>query len=1044
MKKKLSDFSSTHQFFDYISKNLSEGTNVKYTGELFEQFTREWHLNFGDYTAIYDANDLASIPHNIVDKIDAFEILSKGANSFGIDKICVSRLNGEIDIHQDKSTIHVDKKLSTDKAAKMMSLRNNPLKGIRNYIINTTAKDLSHYSKLWKDQPPVTYSFSDFIPVTEDDIKRDLVFWQNIKAKSKKKPTVNVYGFISRGPEQDDYINNITSYIKKSLFDNGYAKCHGIGVGALGKSVLDAIITVKIDSDLAIFDSPPVSVAFYHSSKTLPKNGRELVMRRRAAGIFNEEVIVVSGTDVINGESINSLNTSFTKTTSASEATAKILAALERGNRVLLLALYHHAEQIADIKKLLSSKYPNFKYQFRLRDECDWPSRNPYSRYAAALDDRTDSIVTFGSSGTEIYGKDPINDYGMNNINIHGPCVHRFTWAQAEDAGLIKPLVLVIPCIKESEVAAIFPEFVDDNGRVDWRLRVNGKQVDDTYPTVESLGLLIALAKTLVQYPEIKRLLIFSNFVKNNKLLQANWKYICNKILSTSLLAASVKKMFWQVLNDEEYNSTSIKDHTLAIKEAKKHDRYALASCRLLNRGYDDVPPPNFKGTWLRHHAGMHFDPCNIVDFAQGTWRYTRLDPNDSSPAYCICPQIHNDLSDEPSFSESRLSQIQAILMLNKNIAIEFESLRKSPNGSKRQKRYSSNSRIWIPEDFDPGTFSDLVTWVTVSSKGKILDSLILTAHNWITEEYLKISAVDAVNTRVSGSIQKRFLSMKEFQPIFDAYPMARGSCKDEFVRAFIKGVYMIRRRKDFSPDTIESIQKNVLELELHKQKNIAHRNMLINAARKDAHVQISKMVSYIRKQIDRKSIADKYGFSEEAVGKIVISPVLKEFDNKIWVSNQRKVYDALIAVADKSTGLEEWAENTVQHLKKELPTLTDLFVKRYFVRSDTYNVLSKIEMEQFKEVEKEVKRKQYSKVAFEKASRQSDSDKKKIAKKRKKTLIQKQGNLTTCTNGKPVKTPWGNFKSAGEAMRHPNCQVKYGRKLRENIKNKVTGYSYI
>jgi hypothetical protein len=268
--KKLETFKSTDQLFKYIKSLLSNG-DAKEAGDLFEQFTREWHLEFGEYIEVYDANDIHSIPSQIIEKIDGWELLQKGANSFGIDKICVTRF-GDIDVHQDKSTLHTDKKLGTDKAAKMMSLRDNPLKNIRHFVINTTAQDLSHYAKLWKDQTPITFGYDSFIPDETDfeEVNRDSLFWLNIKAKKKNKATTNIFGFKSRGIEQDDYISAGINFAKKSdqLNEDGFSNdpekdtaSSGLsmlsffGGGALGQ-VLSGIITAVIPAATSVVAGP--------------------------------------------------------------------------------------------------------------------------------------------------------------------------------------------------------------------------------------------------------------------------------------------------------------------------------------------------------------------------------------------------------------------------------------------------------------------------------------------------------------------------------------------------------------------------------------------------------------------------------------------------------------------------------------------------------------------------------------------------------------------------------------------------------------------
>ena len=199
-------FTNSKDFIDWIVKELNDG-NANEAGKAFEEYTKRWHIAFGDYLHVFDANDIHAIPSVYLDKLDAWELLNKGANSFGIDKVCVTRFH-EIDVHQDKSSLNTDKNLSAKKAEGMMSLRNNPLKNVRNFVVNTTAQDLSHYKNVWKDQPPLTFGYDAFVPDDNDveEIEKDKLFWQNIQAETEGKPTVDIYKFKSRGLEQDTYI----------------------------------------------------------------------------------------------------------------------------------------------------------------------------------------------------------------------------------------------------------------------------------------------------------------------------------------------------------------------------------------------------------------------------------------------------------------------------------------------------------------------------------------------------------------------------------------------------------------------------------------------------------------------------------------------------------------------------------------------------------------------------------------------------------------------------------------------------------------------
>ena len=189
--KKLEKYKTTKQFVEDISKLLKNGKQ-KEAGLLWEIFTNEYHLQFSDYVAVYDANDWQSIPSHILHKIDAFDLLSvKKTDAPLIDKIAITR-HGDVDIHQDKSTFDTDGNLSISKLEGIMSSINNPLKNIRNVVINTTAKDLSRYAKIWKDFPPVAYCYSNFVadPNDLEKVAREKEFWNNIRRKLHNKKTI--------------------------------------------------------------------------------------------------------------------------------------------------------------------------------------------------------------------------------------------------------------------------------------------------------------------------------------------------------------------------------------------------------------------------------------------------------------------------------------------------------------------------------------------------------------------------------------------------------------------------------------------------------------------------------------------------------------------------------------------------------------------------------------------------------------------------------------------------------------------------------------
>ena len=177
--KKLQSFNSTPELFEHITTSLSQG-KYKEAGLLFEQYVCKWQLKYGGYSAIYDTNNQAAIPQDIIDKIGGQKLLSIGGegDSPAIDKIAVTH-NGDIDVHQDKSTLHIDKNLSVQKCSMMMSLRDNGLKNVRNFVLNTMAQDISHYAAIWTKQRPLVYRYSDFCPSELDAvaIEEDLAFW---------------------------------------------------------------------------------------------------------------------------------------------------------------------------------------------------------------------------------------------------------------------------------------------------------------------------------------------------------------------------------------------------------------------------------------------------------------------------------------------------------------------------------------------------------------------------------------------------------------------------------------------------------------------------------------------------------------------------------------------------------------------------------------------------------------------------------------------------------------------------------------------------
>lgn len=786
-------FKNTKDFFEYIDQLIISNQSKK-AGLLFQEFTKEWHMVFGDYVEVYDNPTFDSVPIEILERIDGVDFFSKIGNgdAFGIDKICVAR-SGEIDIHQDKSTTYKDKKLSANKATAMMSCRENPFKNIRNYVINTTAVDISHYVELWKNQKPIIFNGEEFLPDYDDceAQSRDEMLWMNIRRRRfgfKAKP---IYDFTPRNQNQTDYIDAHISFVKSNLIKKFEAKWYQKGVGGLGKSVLDSVLLGTIQKNYwtkELTETPvAISVDFYHSSKTLNANGWEHICRRRAMGLY-DRVVIVSGTKIIDKEnSSQAISKKFTMTTNALATFKEIQKAIELGQTVLIITLYHHAEIIEEVLNLIRAKI-NKKARFwtRKRDECDWPCSNVDSSFAPALDKRTESVITFGSSGTDRFG-DPYKDYGTNNINIHGPCLYDLGWSKAEDEGLVKPLILLTPQILMSEVAKLFPDLIDKK-KLELSYRVKGIPVDNVYPTAEMIVKLVAIIKTLQRFPEIQRIMAFANFIRNNKLAEANWKMVADRVLGKDKNAQRVKKIFWTVLNDEQFNSNP-KTLKQAIKIAKAKQNYIVGSCRSTGRGYNDESKNK------KHHAGFHLDDRNLVDLVQNIWRVVRIDENKDPFAYYICPLIYNDMDpDKPTWSQQTIQTLKAIFKHNIRIKEDFESQVQKGSGEKSRKKGSK--RIWLLKEIDEALLGDLVDVIATTSKGEYFNGLVMDAHNWLTEEMMKLAYPTSRNR---GEVFKKFEKIEKFQPLhrqwkFDSWMQGFWNCKKSYYDKEIRQKMMMNR----------------------------------------------------------------------------------------------------------------------------------------------------------------------------------------------------------------------------------------------------------
>jgi len=959
--RKYESFSNSHSFFDYLEELLDPntgdvGNKRRHAGKLFEMFTRDWHMSKGEYAEIYDANDFKSIPNHIIDTINGWELLNKGANSYAIDKICVTRSN-KYHIMSDKSILDRDDTLSVSKVQPLLALRDNPLVNVEHYIVNTNADGVSRYLSVHSSKPLV-FTHNEFLPNlwNTEEVVADKLFWKNIRRRAKnKKPLATKKGFTPRNQDQQDYVDICVKKIADMLQTFGYAKGYALAVGAFGKSVTDAVIGCLLRpyfKPIYTNTSLPISVNFYHSSQTINTNGAKYIQMLRDYGI-DDFIIVVSGTDVVCNEGRDSdISDNFYKCSSPAKVADDILANLEEGRGVTILTLYHHGNIISDILSLVRKDIPNAKFWLKHKDETDWPCSTEDTRYAYALDDRTESAITFGSSGTERFSKDP-QGYGLNNSTIHGLPLYTYTWAEAENNDLVNKLIIATAGFAMSKFTTWFPEFTKDDGTIDWEKKIVCKTVDnDTYLTAGLQIKMACIAKALYDYPEIERIMGFSSRVKYSWLFKENWADVCDRVLPKNKWAKTIRNIHIEVMNDDKYNPRAIKKHITAIKRAKSKGRYILMSCFLFNRGYDDAPPPNYKGKWLRHHAGFHLSDRDDVTLAQEIWRFTRKDSAVTNPfSYYILPLVENDIDpSQPTWSEKTQRMLHTVFRYNKNISEDFESLAQG-SGSPRAKK-SKKSRIWIPESLDTASLSNFIQTTLYNSRGILHADLKMEAHDWLLQKFKQVE--DPTNNKFKGPIYEEFLNIEKFKPLYD-YRKDKNGPKS-WINEFFTGRGLARADQHAK----QHIQQNLSDWYKHtrqQKKFIENRNIDIRKIVKDClAVQVLPDYNYVS-YINR--ITEKYGdIPLHTISKIAGDLTKNIGSNKSVLSNAKKVYKALLDTVDIASSQDEWLNLTVDRLAEfglDKNTVTTAGILNKFVHTDRYKFLSVTEKKFFDEKRKEL-----------------------------------------------------------------------------------------
>lgn len=953
----MKDYNNTTECFANIVELIKDGKR-KEAGDIFEEFLKTFFLHNLTYKEVYNTNRSDEIPQWVLQRINAEELVNATKDSPLIDMIGIDHY-GEIDVIQGKSSMHIDKNAGMNLATGLMSSVNNPLTNVRDYVFCTMYEDVSRLFNVWTVTPPKVYKYEDFLPSDSDEsIRQDEVMWKNCNlGKSVLDIAKLSSAFQSRGPQQDAYVDAGYTGLSGQLLATGRAKGYQKGSGALGKSWLAPVIMARLQNDFWKpwrTNSPqPVHVSFFHSSQTINDNGSTEVLVRKGSGI-HDKVIVVSGSDVIDKDNADNASAKFTKMRANDQVkiVRKIKRAMEAGQGVHLITLYHHSEAIAEIRRLLKNEYKGFEFWSRRRDECDWPCSNHYSSYAASLDDRTKSIITYGDTGTDRFGN-PHKDYGTNNLDIHGPLMHSYTWASAENDQLVKLLILVPVVISVKELVLAFPDLVDKHGNFDFDARVIGEQVDNTFPTNYNILTIAAVQKALCKFPQIKRPMQFSSRVKINALIKKNWKWVADKILGRTKTENAVRNLHknFEVINDEQYNAHAVKNSITSLKRCKAVERSIMGSCRVFNRGWNDVPPKGYRGSWKKFHAGWHTSERNLVDLVQEIWRFVRLDTNDNDPfAYYIQPLILNDLDpDNQHWSQGNLKHLTAILHSNKNIADEFESIQQGGGGGSARKKKKRIQFVW-PADFDPSKIDFTMQSIAMSAGGgKLYPDLATEAHSWLTDKKLQLT--EPANAQLIGKLNKEFMKIDKFRPLWSHYKN-----KTVWRERFWAGTY------SFDSAVKEQINDNLMTYHKYCEQQIEWAEERAESVR--AIVRKARMMQI---HVDKNyfpahpTLCEQFGWEVQRSHAYVEKHCADIQDDKtiekhITDVNIPHVFDCLVNTAPDSECMEEWAQRTADMIDRNIidvslydrPIYKGRFAKEHDKSKSKTNYLTSVILRRF------------------------------------------------------------------------------------------------
>jgi len=311
---------------------------------------------------------------------------------------------------------------------------------------------------------------------------------------------------------------------------------------------------------------------------------------------------------------------------------------------------------------------------------------------------------------------------------------------------------------------------------------------------------------------------------------------------------------------------------------------------------------------------------------------------------------LYNDLDPgEPTWSESTISTLVAILKHNKNVKDDFESLIHNPSQRQQQKK-TGIFRFWIPEEFDADLLTNLINTTAYTARGTVFPGLAVEAHDWLLNQYLQLN--DPENAQTKGKIHKEFYSIDRFKPLYE-HSGNKIVWRERFFHA----------SKKYSDEANKHINDNLMSYKLHckaQEKFLKEREADIRKIVKESKAR--QIAPHPNFGFYNSIIMEKYNFtqgqSHAYVGKYC-KDIIDGFDNRIILKNTQKVFDILVKVSKDATSLPHWAELAYQQLEKnkiDNTACNSTTIYKNFIMKDQYNAFTPIEFNKIQELRKEIK----------------------------------------------------------------------------------------